>query len=173
MLPFSDSIRRNKPVLPDSFFHRYACVATCAYVTYLRITVKKESRYSLIAAKTKVAHFQPIHSLLETASCLDGMPPAAEYLRSSNNKYPKTIPDSATVLAWLRCKNRRYYQFISFRVEKIMSFISVNEWRYAPSRGNVADDATKWNLGSLFDPYCRWYQGPPFLQDPENQWLTE
>lgn len=91
MLLFSDSIRRNKPVLPDSFFHRYAVIISSS----------------------------------------------------------------------------------PFALKKFCHSSVLMNARYAPSRGNVADDATKWNLGSLFDPYCRWYQGPPFLQDPENQWLTE
>lgn len=49
----------------------------------------------------------------------------------------------------------------------------VNEWRYIPSKLNVADDATKWKKPPSFDPESRWFTGPHFLQQIEGSWPTQ
>ncbi|XP_062710841.1 uncharacterized protein LOC134288923 [Aedes albopictus] len=153
-----------------------ASVSACACVAYLRRTGNGESQCSLIAAKTKVA-------LLRTLSIprleLQVAMMCSRLLQNICSALIIDIhrcflwSDSATLLAWHRSGSRRYHQFMSFRVGEILSLTSVDEWRYDPSRENVADDATKWNGGPSFDPSCRWYQGPAFLQDPESQWPTE
>ncbi|XP_062716949.1 uncharacterized protein LOC115265221 [Aedes albopictus] len=153
-----------------------ASVSACACVAYLRMTVGEESLCSLIAAKTKVA---PLRTLSIPRLELQAAMMGSRLLQNICSALTISIQsrflwtDSATVLAWLRSDSRRYHQFVSFRVGEILSLTSVNEWRYVPSRENVADDATKWNAGPSFDPECRWYQGPAFLQDPESQWPTE
>ncbi|XP_062713285.1 uncharacterized protein LOC134290231 [Aedes albopictus] len=153
-----------------------ASVSACACVAYLRTTVDGESQCSLIAAKTKVA---PLRTLSIPRLELQAAMMGSRLLQNICSVLSIDIhrrflwSDSATVLAWLRSDSRRYHQFVSFRVGEILSLTSVDEWRYVPSRENVADDATKWNGGPSFDPSCRWYQGPAFLQDPESQWPTE
>ncbi|XP_062557220.1 uncharacterized protein LOC134222088 [Armigeres subalbatus] len=153
-----------------------ASAAACACVAYLRITVGDCSQCSLIAAKTKVA---PLRALSIPRLELQAAMMGSRLLQTICTALTVNIhqrflwTDSATVLAWLRSDNRRYHQFVSFRVGEILSLTSVDEWRYVPSRENVADDATKWSSGPSFDPGCRWYQGPPFLQDPESQWPAE
>ncbi|XP_062539111.1 uncharacterized protein LOC134207403 [Armigeres subalbatus] len=153
-----------------------ASVSACACVAYLRTTVDGESQCSLIAAKTKVA---PLRTLSIPRLELQAAMMGSRLLQNICSALTINIQrrflwsDSATVLAWLRSDSRRYHQFVSFRVGEILSLTSVDEWRYVPSRENVADDATKWNGGPSFDPDCRWYQGPLFLQDPESQWPTE
>lgn len=41
-----------------------------------------------------------------------------------------------------------------------------------PSKHNVADDATKWNKAPAFGKDERWFKGPEFLYQPEDQWPT-
>ncbi|XP_062557202.1 uncharacterized protein LOC134222066 [Armigeres subalbatus] len=153
-----------------------ASETACACVAYLRITVSGESKCSLIAAKTKVA---PLRALsiprLELQAAMMGSRLIQKICLALTINIRKRFlwTDSATVLAWLRSDSRRYHQFVAFRVGEILSLTNVDEWRYVPSRENVADDATKWNTGPSFDSNCRWYQGPSFLQDPENQWPAE
>ncbi|XP_062534004.1 uncharacterized protein LOC134203041 [Armigeres subalbatus] len=78
--------------------------------------------------------------------------------------------DSKTVLAWLCSDHRRYSQFVACRVGEVLSLSKENEWRWVPSRHNIADEATKWGKGPCFDEESRWIQGPEFLGLPEEHW---
>ncbi|XP_058817112.1 uncharacterized protein LOC131680413 [Topomyia yanbarensis] len=157
-------------VFTDASVAAYACVA------YLRVTAKGESWCSLIASKTKVA---PLRAQSIPRLELQAAMMGSRLLHNICSALTISIQrrflwtDSATVLAWLRSDSRRYHQFVSFRVGEILSLTSVNEWRYVPSRENVADDATKWSSGPSFNPTCRWYHSSPFLLDPDSQWPTE
>ncbi|XP_055543765.1 uncharacterized protein LOC129729278 [Wyeomyia smithii] len=150
-----------------------ASVASCACVAYLRMSYSGGGWCSLVAAKTKVA---PLRALsiprLELEAAMMGSRLLQKILTALTLNIRRHFlwTDSATVLAWLRSDSRRYHQFVSFRVGEILSLTSVDEWRYVPSKLNVADDATKWNSGPSFDPENRWYQGPPFLRNPIEQW---
>ncbi|XP_062557016.1 uncharacterized protein LOC134221858 [Armigeres subalbatus] len=148
-----------------------ASVSACACVAYLRTTVDGESQCSLIAAKTKVA---PLRTLSIPRLELQAAMMGSRLLQNICSALTINIQrrflwsDSATVLAWLRSDSRQYHQFVSFRVGEILSLTSVDEWRYVPSRENVAGRCHEMEWGPSFDPDCRWYQGPLFLQDPES-----
>ncbi|XP_062533363.1 uncharacterized protein LOC134202365, partial [Armigeres subalbatus] len=53
---------------------------------------------------------------------------------------------------------------------EILSKSNPEEWRYVPSKTNVADDATKWANGPNLKADSRWFQGPEFLWMPEESW---
>lgn len=78
--------------------------------------------------------------------------------------------DAGTVLAWIRTDPRRYRQFVSFRVSEILSLSTVEEWRWVPTKLNVADEATKWGRGPSFEPDSRIMIGPLFLYDDQREW---
>ncbi|XP_055605676.1 uncharacterized protein LOC129753853 [Uranotaenia lowii] len=63
-----------------------------------------------------------------------------------------------------------YRQYVGFRVGEILSISKINEWRWIPSKMNVADDATKWGNGPNFCSTSRWFVGPEFLYSPEDEW---
>ncbi|XP_053686569.1 uncharacterized protein LOC128736113 [Sabethes cyaneus] len=150
-----------------------ASTAACSCVAYLRMSGNEGAWSSLVAAKTKVA---PLRTLSIPRLELQAAMMGARLIQ--NIRLALTIniqkrylwTDSATVLAWLRSDNRRYHQFVSFRVGEILSLTSVDEWYYVPSKLNVADDATKWNTGPSFDPENRWFQGPTFLRESKERW---
>lgn len=48
----------------------------------------------------------------------------------------------------------------------------MNEWRWVPTKENVADDATRETPAS-FDAQHRWFHGPEFLKHSEEEWPTE
>ncbi|XP_062713936.1 uncharacterized protein LOC134290758 [Aedes albopictus] len=153
-----------------------ASEAACACVAYVRMSSKGSIRCLMVAAKTKVA---PLRTLsiprLELQAAMMGSRLLHNICAALTLNVQKRFlwTDSATVLAWLRSDNRRYHQFVSFRVGEILSLTSMDEWNYVPSKLNVADDATKWNSGPSFDPEGRWFQGPSFLREPKDSWPKE
>lgn len=80
------------------------------------------------------------------------------------------VSNSKTVLSWIRADQRKYRQFVAFRVSEINEFSDVNEWRYIPTADNVADDGTKWPKKSHFSSNDRWYHGPQFLYSQQENW---
>lgn len=80
--------------------------------------------------------------------------------------------DSRTVLSWIRSENRRFRQYAAQRVGEILEHTNSNDWRWVPSKDNVADDATHIN-NNIWDKSERWYTGPAFLQKNELEWPQE
>ncbi|XP_058828346.1 uncharacterized protein LOC131688193 [Topomyia yanbarensis] len=148
----------------------YACVA------YLRIVQEGKVRCVLVAAKTKVAPLKSISiPRLELQAGLIGGRLMENIGTALNLPIEKRFvwTDSRTVLSWTRSDSRRYHQYVGFRVGEILNVSTVDEWRYVPSKQNVADDATKWGFGPSFSFSSRWYIGENFLYCPENEWPTQ
>ncbi|XP_062538276.1 uncharacterized protein LOC134206566 [Armigeres subalbatus] len=145
----------------------YACVA------YFRATIKGNVRCALIGGKAKVA---PLKTLsiprLELQAALIGCRLSKTLCNSHNLPISQRVfwTDSKTVLAWIHSDHRRYRQFVACRIGEILSKSNPEEWRYVPSKTNVADDATKWANGPNLKADSRWFQGPEFLWMPEESW---
>ncbi|XP_055621432.1 uncharacterized protein LOC129765301 [Toxorhynchites rutilus septentrionalis] len=157
-------------VLTDASEEAYACVA------YIRVPNDYGGRCSFLAAKTKVAPLKPLSfPRLELQAAMMGARLMQMVCSALTLNISKRIlwTDSATVLAWLRSESRKYHQFVSFRVGEILSITRMDEWRHIPKKLNVADDATKWGSGPNFNPSCRWFQGPTFLNESEEHWPKE
>ncbi|XP_055602322.1 uncharacterized protein LOC129751072 isoform X2 [Uranotaenia lowii] len=157
-------------VLVDASESAFACVA------YLRVQKNGKPTCALISAKTKVAPLKPVSMpRAELQAALMGARLSETLFNtlhlSIERKYLWT--DSLTVLSWLRSDSRRYHQFVAYRVMEILTNTSISEWRYVPSKQNVADDATKWGNGPSFRPSDRWYTGPDFLLQSEELWPTD
>ncbi|XP_058456720.1 uncharacterized protein LOC131434090 [Malaya genurostris] len=145
----------------------YACVA------YLRIIQDGTVRCALVAAKTKVAPLKPLSiPRLELQAGLIGVRLMDNICAVLDLPLEKRYvwTDSRTILSWIKSDSRRYHSFVGFRVGEILNISSMDEWRYVPSKLNVADDATKWGSGPSFSPNSRWYSGPTFLYLSETQW---
>ncbi|XP_055590641.1 uncharacterized protein LOC129742723 [Uranotaenia lowii] len=158
--------------------HTFVDASEAAYsgVVYARIIDEGVPKCAIIAAKTKVAPLKPLSiPRLELQAAVEG----SRLIQRITNAL--TLPvtrryiwsDSTTVLSWLRSDSRRYHQFVSCRVGEILRTTSINEWRYVPTKLNVADEATKWKTEPSFDPQSRWFTGPDFLRNPENEWPTK
>lgn len=78
--------------------------------------------------------------------------------------------DSNTVLCWLRSDPKKFRQFVSFRVGEILETTELENWRWVPTKLNVANEATKWQRTPELTPDSRWFTGPPFLKLPEENW---
>lgn len=155
--------------------HVFVDASEMAYagVAYLRVDSGTERKCTLVMAKTKVSPLKPLSvPRLELQAAMLG----ARLAQSIGSSL--TIPiehryfwsDSSTVLSWLSSQRRRYHQFVEFRVAEILSLTCIDEWRYVPTKLNVADIATKWGSGPSFQPHQEWYLGPAFLYQPNEAW---
>ncbi|XP_062557856.1 uncharacterized protein LOC134222708 [Armigeres subalbatus] len=142
-------------------------------VAYFRVIDNGRVRCSLVSSKTKVAPLQLLSiPRLELLAAVLGVRLRKTIEEKHSLKVRRTFfwSDSSTVIAWIRSDARRYRQFVAFRVNEILSLSSIQEWRWVPTKLNVADEATKWGKGPSFDPESRWYHGPGFLYDNEEGW---
>ncbi|XP_055527974.1 uncharacterized protein LOC129720516 [Wyeomyia smithii] len=78
--------------------------------------------------------------------------------------------DSRTVWSWIRSDQHRYKQFVAFRIGEILELTKTTDWRWVPTKQNVADILTKWHRSSDLESEGVWYTGPTFLNEPEDQW---
>ncbi|XP_049304973.1 uncharacterized protein LOC125776523 [Bactrocera dorsalis] len=81
--------------------------------------------------------------------------------------------DSKTVIKWIQSENRRYKPFVQHRIAEILASTSISNWRWIPTKHNVADEATRANDCINFNPTARWPRGPPFLRQNEQAWPSE
>lgn len=130
---------------------------------------------SLAAAKSRVTPLKPVSMpRLELQAALLGARLAQTVIEEHDYKVQsKTYwSDSRTALVWIRSEPRVYKSFVAHRLAEIEETTKKNEWRWLPSKDNVADDATR-DTPDHFDATHRWYQGPSFLKLPESQWPKE
>lgn len=77
--------------------------------------------------------------------------------------------DSQTVLKWLNNDHMKFKQFVGFRIGEILEISNPSEWRYVPSKLNIADQATKAKIPEISSE-SEWINGPKFLSEPETDW---
>ncbi|XP_058456653.1 uncharacterized protein LOC131434039 [Malaya genurostris] len=156
--------------------HVFVDASEAAYSAALYFRIRRSDgsfQCSLVAAKTKVAPLK--HGTiprLELMAALLGARLLSFVVENHTISVRKRFlwTDSATVLSWICSDHRTYRQFVACRVGEISSVTNESEWRWVPSKFNVADEATKWGKGPCFDAGCRWYVGPDFLCLPEDDW---
>ncbi|XP_055643157.1 uncharacterized protein LOC129779607 [Toxorhynchites rutilus septentrionalis] len=151
-----------------------ASEAAFSAVVYFRVVYSDETiKCALVSAKTKVAPLKYVSiPRLELMAAVLGVRLLSFVRESHTIQLRRCIywTDSEVTLAWIRAEHRRYRPFIACRVGEILSATNVKDWRYVPSKMNVADDATKWGEGPCLEESGRWFSGPPFLWKPEEKW---
>ncbi|XP_062542363.1 uncharacterized protein LOC134210331 [Armigeres subalbatus] len=154
-------------IFVDASESAYSCVA------YFRVLSPNGPLVSLVGAKTKVAPLKMLSiPRLELQAAVLGTRMLNNVISMHGLQVSQRIlwTDSATVLAWLHSEQRRYHQYVGFRIGEILSTTELGEWRWIPSKLNVADDATKWGSGPQIDVNSRWFVGPKFLYQSEERW---
>uniref|UniRef100_A0A182KFS3 Uncharacterized protein n=1 Tax=Anopheles christyi TaxID=43041 RepID=A0A182KFS3_9DIPT len=66
---------------------------------------------------------------------------------------------------WTDSKN-----FVAFRVGEVLEATNLEQWRWIPTKLNVADERTKWSIKPDLSAQERWLSGPSFLWEPESAW---
>ncbi|XP_023953383.2 uncharacterized protein LOC112057126 [Bicyclus anynana] len=142
-----------------------------AAATYWRTTCNNKVKIKLMAAKAKVAPLKPTSiPRLELQAALLGSRLASNIA----NEIDATIQqkyywsDSRTVLAWIKSDPRTFKAFVAHRLAEIEELTRPSEWRYVPTKLNVADDATR-QLRN-FNHTHRWFNGPDFLKHEVADW---
>ncbi|XP_062619290.1 uncharacterized protein LOC134280860 [Saccostrea cucullata] len=74
--------------------------------------------------------------------------------------------DSKVVLGYLNNKTRRFYNYVSNRVERILLVSEPRQWFYVSTHNNPADHGTR-GLASAEELQDKWLKGPSFLLKPE------
>ncbi|XP_062711164.1 uncharacterized protein LOC134289403 [Aedes albopictus] len=142
-------------------------------VAFLRFVKNQTIECRIVAAKTRVAPLKFVSiPRLELQAAVVGARLAHTIADALSLKISRKYywTDSRDVLCWLNADHRRYTQFVAFRVSEILETTEANEWRWVPSKMNVADDGTKWGSRPDLTPDSRWFVGPEFLRQQEMDW---
>ena len=78
--------------------------------------------------------------------------------------------DSNVVLGYIYKEARRFHVFVGNRVQLIREATDVRSWGYVDTQNNPADDSSRGLDCSKISANHRWFSGPEFLYQSENQW---
>ncbi|XP_038121586.1 uncharacterized protein LOC119770558 [Culex quinquefasciatus] len=78
--------------------------------------------------------------------------------------------DSEVALSWIHSDQRKYKQFVAFRVGEILTLTKQSEWRKVPSKLNLADMLTKWDNKHSFRQDGPWSRAPEFIEEAKRLW---
>ena len=80
--------------------------------------------------------------------------------------------DSMTTLFWIR-REKQWKQYVANRVKEIRRLSPKNHWRHCPGHLNPADLPSRGVSGDRLLNNTLWWEGPPFLLLPEDEWPCE
>ena len=144
----------------------------CAYARWKLSDGQFGARF--VAAKSRVV---PLKELtiprLELQAAVVASRLGKSILQESRLHFEKGryLSDSRIALAWIKGETRSFKPFVSWRVAKIQSNSSPEDWSHYPTLLNVANDLTKGI--SAAEANGRWFNSPRFLQLPEDHWPVE
>ncbi|KAL0879576.1 hypothetical protein ABMA27_003305 [Loxostege sticticalis] len=153
-----------------------ASEAAYAAAVYWRIEDEDGNIHTpLVLAKAKVAPLK-VTSIprLELQAAVMGSRMARAVIEEHDRKpVSRTFwTDSKTVLTWLRTGARSFKPFVAHRIAELEENTKTEEWRWVPTKLNVADDATR-DVPKDFNEDHRWFVGPSFLKEDRSTWPEE
>jgi len=145
-------------------------------VAYFRVELEDEVEVSLVMSKARVS---PLKALsiprMELQAAVMGRR-MGNFIQSEHEVKVKRIvywSDNQTVLSWLRSDSKRFKQFVAHRVGEIQELTNCTDWRWIPTKENVADEITRDMKPCDWSQNSRWINGPEFLRTPEETWPAE
>lgn len=155
-LPFLENLEIPRPFLPvspEKPFKREVHVFTdaseeaVAAVAFLRAEDQDSNLHcGFIMGKGKVAPKKAVTiPRLELCAAVLGIE-ISKIIKEQLDIDPKEMhfhTDSKVVLGYIYNRTRRFYTYVSNRVEKIHKVSSPEQWSYVPSEHNPADQATR------------------------------
>ena len=170
---YSMKLTSDKPNTLEIHTFVDASVDAFAAVIYLRVSNEDGVDCSLIGSKARVAPLKYLSiPRKELQAAVLGTRLMTSVCAAQRLKINRRIfwSDSETVLSWLKSDHKKYSPFVAHRVGEVLENSEVNEWRWIPTKENVADEATKWSKSINFESTNRWFGGPSFLRLSEDQW---
>ena len=144
----------------------------CAYARWKLIDGRSGTRF--VAAKTRVAPLKEltIPRLELQAAVLRGRL-GKSIQEESRFSFERVhyLSDSCVAEPWVKAETPSFKPFVSCRSAEIQSNSSPENWSHCPTSLSVADDLTKGI--SAGEVHGRWFNGPEFLQLPEELWPME
>lgn len=145
----------------------------CVYVK--SISLQGIKTCNLLCAKSRVAPTKPttVPRLELNASLL-----AARLTSTVVSALRKSIvrcvywSDSSVVLAWLSTCPSKLKTYVANRVATVQELTKDMTWRYVPTKLNPADLASRGVDPQYAIEESRWWHGPSYLLEPEEQWPT-
>ncbi|XP_055527287.1 uncharacterized protein LOC129719897 [Wyeomyia smithii] len=140
---------------------------------YFRIETPSGPVCSLVMARSKVAplkHLSIPRLELQAAERGAKLANSIVEMHSLEVKQRYIWSDSKTVLSWIHSDHRRYKQFVAYRIGEILNLTKLDEWRWAPTKVNIADAMTKWAKKHSLCSDGPWFRGPDFLYQSEDKW---
>ena len=149
--------------------HTFVDASESAYsaVIYFRFISEDQCQVSLITSKTRVAPNKPLSvPRLELLAGVLGARLASNVSKAHRIKIDRRFywSDSRTVLSWIGSDAKKYHQFVALRVGELLELTDVSEWRWVPTKLNIADIATKWREDNSTSIMNCWFEGPHFIR---------
>ena len=132
-------------------------------------------RTALAAARSRVAPLKPLTiPRLELQAAVMGSRLGDTITSQHSLKISKKFfwTDSQTVMNWISSDARKYQPFVAHRIADILDLTSMREWKWVPTKENVADDVTRDTVRAEITSSSRWLTGPEFLARREEDWPT-
>lgn len=155
-------------VFVDASEHAYGSVA------YLQCTYAngKKSK-SFVTSKSRVAPLKAISiPRLELMAAVLGAKLAESITKALDIEMSRVVfwSDSMNVIHWVRSISRSFKQFVANRISFIQEISDPKQWHYVPTKENPADLLTRGLKVSTLANCDLWWQGPHFLDEPEDKW---
>jgi hypothetical protein len=144
-------------------------IAASAYIVSYRNGFPQKT--SFVLGKTKVAP-RTGHTIprLELCAAVLGIDIACSLLTNIDIEFSqvKYYSDSKVVLGYISNKTRRFFTYVTNRVQKILSHSTSNQWNYIPTHLNPADVGTRGvSAASLSE--SAWLKGPDITKPCDQQ----
>ncbi|GBP02773.1 hypothetical protein EVAR_12751_1 [Eumeta japonica] len=123
----------------------------------------KTAARRISGGESRVAPQTRIDTTFRTTGRRNGCRLAASVKREMNSRITNTTywTDSKTVLSWINADPRSFKPFVAHRLAEIEETSSAKNWRWVPSKDNVADDATR-DPPNEFSSEHRWFKGKSY-----------
>lgn len=170
------AVSLSKAVKKEIHVFADASIQAIAAVAYLKVTDSDATCHvGFIMGKAKLAP-HPNHTVprLELCAAVLAVDLAELIVRELDCKLDalEFYTDSKVVLGYICNETRRFYVYVSNRVQKIRRFTHPEQWHYVPTSSNPADVATR-SVPATYLTETMWLTGPAFLQHSDSSRITE
>lgn len=146
-----------------------ASTLAIAAVAYLKVTnTEGKSEVGFVFGKAKLAP-QPEATIprLELCAAVLAVEIADVITEEIDIQFHsvKFFTDSKVVLGYIRNETRRFYVYVSNRVQRIRKSTQPQQWNYVPTDANPADHGSRSVPASTL-MFSTWLKGPDFLLKP-------